>query len=207
MKLSGSDVEDLHGYYSKLGYLEQSWAGATFERAWLYSEQVHPEGEITAYPTGKHTPDPRSQPRTDDWELMGRVSARLQVLSPLHKRVLALFHGDKGALCAARNHRLGRHVALFELTPAGRAIVRRERKAQGRSRLRVSGAELIQNAVGRAELRTEDKPDIALALLQAQRLRERAEAAYSAASLAMARERYARRAPPPFVRAIDDGEL
>lgn len=211
MTLYPRDAEDLHGYFSKLGYLEKSWAGSTYDRAWLYSEQVRPGGEITAYPTCKPPPNVWIDLNTDDLELMGRVSRKLRELSSLHRSALGLFYGDRGAVCAAKNHKIGRHVALFVLTPAGRIIVRRERKAQGRNRLRVSGAELIQNVVTRAELRAEERADLALALAQATKLRERAEAAYTTQSQALGAARLeaaraARKSALPVRYARDDGE-
>lgn len=211
MTLSYADQRDLDRYF-QLGHLEKSTAGPMLERAWLFSLDDAPrvpESSITARPTAEQMVPAKSEPSTSDLELIGRVSRKMAMIKPLYKRALEAFHGDKGACCAAKMKTHGRIVALFELTKAGRALAKRARLAQGKSKLDTRDDELIQNAVARHDVNHggESSATVTQALVQALELKEAAESAYTAATMELAQSRTKRPIPPAIpIRGADDDD-
>jgi hypothetical protein len=128
---------------------------------WLYSGRLDengnecpyepPDGEITANITSERREEPSVEPDLGDLERFGRVLKKLGKMDVRDRIVLEVLYGDAGALCDSRVKRLGRIVALFGLTKAGRALARLERKHS--AGLKLSNMDLIQNAVAKGELR------------------------------------------------------
>lgn len=216
MTLSNKDALDLHNYFAVVGQQQRSIQGPILDKMWASrpwsSEQdaiafykregwdppVNPwvksksKPELTAKPTssGKEE-EPSYEMDTEYIELMGRVSRRLSMISVRHRAALALFYGDEGAVCAERMRKYGRIVSLFGMTKTGREIAKREKKAAGA--LKVTRAQLIQNAVGAAELAESPSASVAEAHAQAFDLRMKAERAYSEAGDRVMAERAAKK--------------
>jgi len=189
--LSTDDARDLDAYYQLSGTFEASISGPILHRAMLYSTcgPEDPDVEYTARPTAEVREQPKYDPNLKMTELLGRVRRKLKMVGPRLAAVLESFYGDRGFGCAERVKPYGRIAAVFLHTPAGRALAKRERLASGRTRLKVSDAELIENAVARQsdELKTQATAD--LAHRQALELKESAEAAYSAATAELESQR------------------
>lgn len=229
MTLSYRDQADLTKYFA-LGYMEKSTAGPTLERAWLYATEssVVESDKLTARITAEVRIAAKGEPHLDDLEIIGRVSRKLAMLSARNRKALELFHGDRGALCDAKASerrsdqvdKQGRLVALFEMTPAGRALAKRERLS-GKAKQRESNAVLIEKIIERVDKATNDAkgglhigevavvaPTIGLAMRQALELKAAAEEAYTAASEHVAAERRPVASKPPILlREMRDDEL
>lgn len=207
MTLTARDQSDLMRYFS-MGYMEKSPSGPTLERAWLYATEssMVESDRITARITSEVRIAAKAEPHLDDLELIGRVSRKLAMLSVRNRKALEAFHGDRGARCAVQVEKHGRIVSLFDLTPGGRALAKRERMAAGKPKAKgKTTAELIDAALARQGAPDDEQaaavaPTIGLALKQSLDLKEQAEEAYTAASERVKLDRKKVPAGPKLVR-------
>lgn len=222
MTLSIADARDLEDFFSRSGFALRSIQGPIQDRLILLSYDGPKSKEpLTARPSSRanHGEEPRSEPNEADLEVFGRVSRKLSMLSARHRATLELYYGDAGAVASINAKKAGgRIVALFPLTAAGRALVKRERLAQGgKVRLKQSNAEVLQKAVERYEKAAAGDPaapgdeltvSIGAARVQAERLRDQAEEAYTAASQRLNLERKNPAYPKAFIREeFDERDL
>lgn len=213
MTLMPSDHRELDRYF-QLGHFEKSPSGPMWERAFMFSgtpEGDYPavdEADITAWPTSEQRVPAKGEPSSADTELIGRVSKKLALVRPVYRRALEFFHGDRGAAAALKVKGHGRIASLFELTPAGRALAKRERLAQGRGKRKTEDRALIQKALERQEGLSDDEAaaTITLALTQSLDLKQRAEEAYTEATRTLEELRSPITPPRPVLRLVERDE-
>lgn len=186
--LSVDDARDLDAYF-QIGCFEKSTYGPMVERLNIYAlcKPEDPNVEYTARPTAEIREPGKAEMDLRMLDLIGRVSRKLKMVGPVYRRALEAFFGDRGACCAERVPVHGRLASLFEFTPAGRALAKRERLASGKTRLRIKASELIENAVARKE--DSLSSTVALTVRQALELQARSEAAYTEATRRLDAER------------------
>lgn len=149
----------LSWFYAKgVTAFERSTSGPMLERA----EQFYiprpvappwgPEGprgpQVSAQPTRETKGSQASEPELRTLIRYGIVSRRLRAIEasdPVARRALDLAYGDEGAKWA--RHARGRDVALYPLTAAGEALVRRARRVATGAGLELSDAERLRNEI------------------------------------------------------------
>ena len=185
MSLSHKDARDLYEYFTYAGQAERSIQGPILDKMWLMSLKHRKAREpITARPTAESRDVARVEPNLEKLEVFGRVSRKMRRLSAANRAILEAFHGDEGSCAAERSKKYGRISCLFRFTEAGKALIRAQR---AESKLRLTPAQLMQNAVSKQEIEADkgvSSVSLSQAQLQAIELKEKAEDAYSALTAA-----------------------
>jgi hypothetical protein len=198
--LSPKHVKDLIQYFG-IGTYERSPSGAILERAELFAIEYRvspemaaaiaarepweaPPDALTARPTCEDRTVAKSEPDLRMLEIYGRVSRRLKVVAMTEGRcaaALEALYGDAGHRWARSALPYGSMGALFCLTKAGAWLREWQRRKSRGTKLRLSDAERMENAVHAAASDVEKQELLNRAVKQAHELKERAEELYEAA--------------------------